>query len=47
MGKNPSKEQREEYEKRTDAYYDGIFHTPERFELIVETDKIKAIRIQS
>lgn len=42
LGKNPSKEQQAEYEKRTDAYYDGVFHTPERFELIVETDNNKS-----
>ncbi|KLU72423.1 MAG: hypothetical protein RHS_1664 [Robinsoniella sp. RHS] len=42
LGKNPSKEQREEYEKRTEAYYDGVFHTPERFELNVETDNNKS-----
>ena len=38
LGKNPSSEQQEEYGERTEAFYDGIFHTPEKFQLIVETD---------
>lgn len=37
LGKNPSKKQQTEYEVRTDAFYDGIFHTPEKFQLIVDT----------
>lgn len=37
LGKTPSGEQQAEYEKRTDAFYDGVFHTPEKFQLIVET----------
>lgn len=39
LGKNPSREQQTEYEKRTDAFYDGIFHTPEDFQLIVEAEE--------
>lgn len=39
LGENPSKEQQTEYEKRTDAFYDGVFHTPEKFQLIVDTDE--------
>lgn len=38
LGKNPSSEQQEEYGDRTEAFYDGVFHTPEKFQLIVETD---------
>lgn len=38
LGKNPTKEQQVEYGRRSDAFYDGVFHTPEKFELIVETD---------
>lgn len=38
LGENPSREQ-VEYEKRTDAFDGGIFHTPEDFQLIVETEE--------
>ena len=38
LGKNPSSEQQEEYGERTEAFYDGVFHTPEKFQLIVDTD---------
>lgn len=37
LGRNPSKEQKSEYEARTDAFYDGVFHTPEEFQLLVDT----------
>ena len=38
LGKNPSSVQQEEYGDRTEAFYDGVFHTPEKFQLIVDTD---------
>lgn len=38
LGKSPSKQQKEAYAQRTDAFYDGVFHTPEYFQLIVDTE---------
>lgn len=38
LGKNPTKEQQEEYAERTDAFYDGTFHTPEDFTLLTEVE---------
>ena len=38
LGKNQSKKQQAEYVKRIDAFYDGTFHTPEEFQLIVPTE---------
>lgn len=38
LGKNPSREQKETYSKRTDSFYNNVFHTPEKFQLIVDTN---------
>lgn len=38
LGKNPTKEQQAEYAKRTDAFYDGTFHTLEDFTLLTKVE---------
>lgn len=35
FGKKPSKEQQTQYAERTKAFYDGKFHTPEKFKMLV------------
>lgn len=39
FGRGPSAEEKSEYEKRTDAFYDGRFHSPEDVRLIVENEQ--------
>lgn len=46
FGKKPSREKKSEYARRTRAFYDGTFHTPEEFHVLVnvknKTDDMKA-----
>lgn len=37
LGRRPSKEMQAEYADRSDAFYDGTFHTPEYFKIITST----------
>lgn len=39
LGGKPSSEEQAEYEKRTDAFYEGIFHAPKDFQLIVDSEE--------
>lgn len=42
LGRNPSREQQAAYAARTEAFYDGVFHTPEDFQLIVDVSDQKS-----